>query len=235
MSLANLVSSKSSNFLRLAMYSYSLVYLLVAGACLIRWGTADPWSRFDLFSGGYLLLRTLGSAHSLVSSRRAFRSGRVMQEWWATNSDPGGIQRVMVLMAADLMVFLDYAHWHLSSLLERPTLQGVGLGLYAAVVASQVWIDGHLANSFACGPQEQAPMSDGPYRYVRHPRYSAAVVGKVAFALVFASVLAWPLALAWTALLFRKVRVEEAHLRRLFGPEYEAYALKTAKLLPGIY
>jgi protein-S-isoprenylcysteine O-methyltransferase Ste14 len=38
-------------------------------------------------------------------------------------------------------------------------------------------------------------MDHGPYRYVRHPRYSAAIVAKVAFALALASILGWVLSL----------------------------------------
>jgi hypothetical protein len=55
MRMATVMDSRSSNILRLATCSYSLGYLLLAGMCLVRWGAADPWSRFDLFSGGYLL------------------------------------------------------------------------------------------------------------------------------------------------------------------------------------
>jgi protein-S-isoprenylcysteine O-methyltransferase Ste14 len=29
--------------------------------------------------------------------------------------------------------------------------------------------------------------------------------------------------------------VEEAHLRTMFGPRYEAYSQRTARVLPGIY
>lgn len=235
MSIANVVGNRSSNFLRLTTCSYSLGYLLLAGVCLIRWGSPDPWSRFDLFSGGYLLLRTLGSVHSIAAGRKVFRSRQVMQEWWATNSDPGGIQRVMILMALDLAVLLDYAHWHLWALLERPILQACGLALYAGAMAWQMWTDSLLARFFAGGPQEGELMSNGPYRFVRHPRYSAALAGKVAFALIFANGLGWLMVLAWGALLLRKVEVEEAHLRRLFGRGYEAYQQTTAKLLPGIY
>lgn len=34
-----------------------LLYFAVALACLRQWNTANPWSRLDRFSGGYLLLR----------------------------------------------------------------------------------------------------------------------------------------------------------------------------------
>jgi len=235
MSLANATGSKSSNVLRLTTCGYSLGYLLLAGVCLMRWGGPDHRSGFDLFSGGYLLVRALGSIHSLAAAQGVFRSRQVMQEWWATNSDPGGIRRVVVLMALDLMVFLNYAHWHLWVVLDRPFLQACGLTLYATAIAWQMWTDSHLARFFADGPQEWAPMSSGPYRLVRHPRYSAALVSKVAFALIFANGLGWLMALAWGVLLLRKVEVEEAHLNRLFGRGYEVYQRTTAKLLPGIY
>jgi protein-S-isoprenylcysteine O-methyltransferase Ste14 len=235
MTIANVVGTRFAKSPQLTTCVYSLGYLVLAAACLIRWGRPDPWSRFDLFSGGYLLLRTLSSLHSIVASRRVFRDRQVMQEWWATNSDPGGIQRVMLLMALDLTVLLDYAHWHLWPVLERPTIQACGLMLYAGAMAWQMWSDSYLAKFFAGGTHGGAPMRVGPYRLVRHPRYSSALAGKVAFALVFANGLGWLMVLAWGALLLRKVEVEEAHLRQLFGGGYEAYERTTAKLLPGIY
>ena len=216
------------------MHSYSLVYILLAGACLIRWRTPDPWARLDLFSVSYLLLRTLGSAHSLVTSRRAFRSRRVMEEWWAVTSDPKGIQRTILLMLADLIVFADYAHWHTLPALERPFLQGLGLALYAVAATWQVWTDAYLARHFTGDRPQRGPMDQGPFRYVRHPRYAAAMLAKGAFALVFASALGWLLALTWAVLFLKKVTVEEEHLRNMFGNEYEAYAQRTARLLPGM-
>ena len=211
----------------------SLAYVAFALSCLVRWGTADPLSTFNVFSDGYFGLRILGSLHSLISSRHAFDSQHVRQEWWAASSSPGWSKWVTLLMLADLMTFLDYAHWHLVTALERPILQWLGMGVYVGVVLWQMWTDTYLAKHFAC-PQ-RLPMETGPYRYMRHPRYAAAIVGKIAVALVFASVLGWLLVLAWAVLLFRKMSVEEVHLRRLFGEKYVTYAQRTARLLPGIY
>ncbi len=78
-------------------------------------------------------------------------------------------------------------------------------------------------------------MSHGPYRYVRHPRYAAAIVGKIGMALVLTSILGWLLVIAWGVLLLNNIAVEEKHLRRLFGPSYDSYAQTTAKVIPGIY
>jgi hypothetical protein len=57
---------------------------------------------------------------------------------------------------------------------------------------------------------------------------------KDAAALVFGSAVGWLLAVLWWVLL-RQIRLEEMHLRKLFGDEYEAYARQTAKLAPGIF
>ena len=213
----------------------SLLYLAVALACLIRWSSPGTWSRIDVFSGGYLGLRLLGSVHSLALNREAFRSRAVREEWWGLSSNPGWTRWVMLLMAADLAVFLDYGHWHLTPGLERASLQGVGLGLYVLAAAWQMWTDSYLARHFSGDDHGPTPIESGPFRYIRHPRYAGAIVAKFAFALTFASALGWLLALAWAVLLTREVKIEEVHLRNRFGAEYEDYARRTARLLPGIY
>jgi protein-S-isoprenylcysteine O-methyltransferase Ste14 len=213
----------------------SLAYLGVAVACLIQWRSPHPWARVDWFAGVYFALRFVGSLHSMVSSLGAFRSNRLREEWWALNSDPAGPRWVMVLMALDLVVFLDYGHWQLTPGLARPGMQIAGSTLYLVVTIWQIWTDSYLARYFNENGQPLLPMNYGPYRYVRHPRYAAAIVGKVAMALTFASLFGWLLALAWGLLLVNKIAVEEKHLRKLFGLRYESYAQTTAKVIPGIY
>jgi protein-S-isoprenylcysteine O-methyltransferase Ste14 len=213
----------------------SLGYLGVAIACLVQWNSPHPWARLDWFVGTYFTLRLAGSLHSIISSLGVFRSGTLRQEWWALNSDPTGPQWVMILMALDLLVFLDYGHWQFTPWLARPLLQIAGLGIYVIVTFWQIWTDSYLARFFNQNQQLFPPMSQGPYRYVRHPRYAAAIVGKFAMALTFASLLGWLLAVAWGMLLLNKIVVEEKHLRRLFGARYESYARTTAKVIPGLY
>src|SRR5580692_3004905 len=199
-------------------WASSLGYLLVALACLICWGQQRPLQRLDYFAGAYLVLRLIGCLHSLSSSRTVFDSTFLRKQWWALDSDPAGPQWVMVLMALDLVVFLDYGHWRLTPALARPGLQIAGIVLYFVVTVWQIWTDSYLARYFNENGRPLLPMNQGPYRYVRHPRYAAAIVGKVAMALTFASFFGWGLAFAWGLLLLNKVAVEEKHLRKLFGP-----------------
>ena len=214
---------------------FSVGYLCLALACLINWGAPAPWSRIGFFAWGYITLRFLGTVHSLYSGRAAFRSQPLRREWWALTSEGGKPRWVALLMLLDLTVFLDYGHWHLLPALEHPTLEGLGLGLYFGVAVWQVWTDEYLARHFSQQQSKLLPMENGPYRYIRHPRYAAAIAGKIAVGLVFTSILAWPLAMAWAFMLIRKVGIEEVHLRTVFGAEYEAYAHRTAKLLPGVW
>jgi hypothetical protein len=168
----------------------SLSYLIVALACLVQWNAPNPWVRIDWFAGTYFVLRLAGSLHSIVSSLGVFRSGTLRQEWWGLNSDRGETHWVMLLMALDLVVFLDYGHWRFTPWLAHPILQTTGVAIYAVVTFWQIWTDSYLARYFNQNHQAPLPMNVGPYRYVRHPRYASAIAGKVAMALIFASIFA---------------------------------------------
>jgi protein-S-isoprenylcysteine O-methyltransferase len=213
----------------------SLGYVVLVLLCLIQWGTPHPWARVDVFAGGYLAIKLLNTLHSVWSSRSVFRSKGAMKEWWALDSDPKGPTWIRVLMVLDLTIFLDYGHWQLVPQLHQAVLQSFGLALYLGTSIWQIWTDVYLARFFNRREPEMPPMAKGPYRYVRHPRYSAAIIAKVALALTLASVFGWALAAVWSVILLRKIQVEELHLRTVFGSKYEAYSQTTAKVIPGIY
>lgn len=140
-----------------------------------------------------------------------------------------------LLSAGDLLVFLDYGHWHLAKGLAQPVFQGIGLSLDVIAVAWLMWADTHLARHFRCAMSRRGVMQDGPFHYVRHPRYAGVLAIRVAMALVFASVVGWLLAFVWLLVLLRRIRLEERHLQTLFGGEYAAYSRRTPRLIPGIY
>jgi protein-S-isoprenylcysteine O-methyltransferase Ste14 len=136
---------------------------------------------------------------------------------------------------SDLGVFLDYGHWHIVPGLKQPYLQAFGLFFYLMAALWMWWTKRYLGSAFAKGKIEPALMQSGPFRRIRHPYYAGALLEKIAAALVFASAVGWFLVVPWLLLLVRQVRLEELHLHKLFGIDYEAYTRKTARLLPGIY
>ena len=79
---------------------------------------------------------------------------------------------------------------------------------------------------------EHTLVTTGPYRWVRHPFYSAAFLFLVAGSLVSAN---WGLAVAGglaCVLLVIRTRTEEAKLIERFGDEYLAYMQRTGRFLP---
>lgn len=217
------------------MIVFSFVYLLLALACLLQWGSPDLWSRVGFFSGSALVLSMLLAVETLNFHHAVGYSEEAYREVFGISYDPAMTKGIALLGLGELLVFLDYGHWHLVPMLEQPVLQGIGLGLYVVVPALLLWTDSYLARHFSGGLTGRAVITDGPFQYVRHPRYVGLLASRVAFALAFASVLGWLFVLGWVLLVLRRIRLEEPHLRELFGADYETYAQRTARLIPGIY
>lgn len=156
-------------------------------------------------------------------------------ERWGSTAAPGWEYWALALTLADLAVYLDYGHWHLMPSLHQPGAQAFGLVLHLAVALWGRWTAKYIAVAFSGANLTPALVRSGPFRYVRHPIYAGAIVEKIAVALVFASLVGWLLVITWCVLLLRQVRLEELHLRKLFGSEYVSYSRQTARLVPGIY
>jgi protein-S-isoprenylcysteine O-methyltransferase Ste14 len=209
-----------------------LLFLL----CLRQWGTDHPWSRLDFYTGSFLVLGIfIAIEEAITFARSAFRSKEVAHEALGISYDPLLFRSGTLLNAAILLVVLDYAHWHLVPALARPLLQGLGVALGVLGAIWQTWADAWLGRHFASDPPLRKLMTGGPFRFVRHPRYAAFLVRKLAWPLLFASPIGWALLPVWLVLLSKRIRREEAHMTELFGTEYAAYAHRTARLLPGMY
>ncbi len=230
--------AEKSRFLKKAYWAaqaFYLFYYLAALAGLRQWGVPDPWTRLDRFSGGFLLLALLWTVADLRWHRTIFQSEPILREASGASFDPGMLRVVAVLSVAELAVFLDYGHWRLAEWLAQPRLQWLGLVLSLLGLLWLFWTDRHLTQHFSPDLEQPRMISGGPYRYVRHPRYAAILASRIAMALALASVVAWALFLVWLVLLLRRIRREEPHLRELFGAEYDAYARRTARLVPGLF
>ena len=97
------------------------------------------------------------------------------------------------------------------------------------------WTDRFLLAHFSGDLANRKIIERGPYRLVRHPRYLALTDSRIAFALVLASIVLWCLFPLWMFAILHRIQREELHLRKIFGPDYEAYCQGAARLIPGIY
>lgn len=117
-------------------------------------------------------------------------------------------------------------------------LQAAGLGLWALGIAVGLWaaraMGGYGALSGVTGDHQL--VSDGPYRYVRHPIYSALIAITVGTTLVFRSYL---LLVVAALSIFAHLWWAVAEEKLLSSPEglgdaYRTYASRTGRFLPRV-
>ena len=76
----------------------------------------------------------------------------------------------------------------------------------------------------------------GIYRYVRHPAYLGSLLICLGFGLAFENWIS--LLIVFLPVLFvflNRIKIEEKVLADNFGDEYKKYALKTKRLIPGVF
>ena len=117
--------------------------------------------------------------------------------------------------------------------------QRVGVGVLYAGVALRLLVVYTLGQFFTVDVtirQNHQLKTDGFYRYLRHPSYSASLLTFVGLGITFNNWLSLLLLLGIVLAVFlNRIRVEEQALVGHFGAAYEAYRKTTAALLPFVY
>jgi len=114
-----------------------------------------------------------------------------------------------------------------------------GLAVMWAGLALRAWSIHHLRGFFRAVVVIQPDhrlVTTGPYRVLRHPSYTGALVAALGFGVAlghWTSLLV--LVLGWTAGIAYRIRVEEAALSDALGADYDAYRARTRRLIPLLY
>lgn len=77
-------------------------------------------------------------------------------------------------------------------------------------------------------------ITNGPYRWIRHPMYSAVLLGMAAFVAAHATATRFALYVALLLVLAIKARREEQYLRAAFA-DYGAYFARTQRFVPMLW
>jgi protein-S-isoprenylcysteine O-methyltransferase Ste14 len=108
----------------------------------------------------------------------------------------------------------------------------------AAAVALGLWaLSANRPGNFNIRPQPRAGgqlVQHGPYRWIRHPMYSALLLAGVAAARGAGDVETWLVLAALAVVLVIKANVEERELTERY-PAYRAYQRHTRRFMPGLY
>jgi protein-S-isoprenylcysteine O-methyltransferase Ste14 len=168
------------------------------------------------------------------------RAGLLRERLYARRESPAFILFRSILGVPLLWAVFAYAFvpgsfpWMYVPLPSWARLTGVPLG--AAALALLFRVHGTLGSNFSTSPaprQNHALVIHGPYRWVRHPMYTAYFT---LFLTAFLISENWVAGASGTAIIvmlmtFRRVR-EEALLVERFGDEYLSYRGRTGMFLP---
>ena len=83
--------------------------------------------------------------------------------------------------------------------------------------------------------EDHALITDGPYRFLRHPRYLGIILFSTGISMIFRSAAGLGLVVLITAVLIWRIVDEETLLHRQFGEAWEVYRRRTRRLVPWIY
>jgi protein-S-isoprenylcysteine O-methyltransferase Ste14 len=114
----------------------------------------------------------------------------------------------------------------------------LGLGLFVLGMIGMHWAEARLDKQFSVQvtiQENHQLITDGPYRYIRHPRYLGIIIFISGIALIFRSWLALILVAALTIVLFWRIYDEEMLMRNQFGAAWDTYCRKSWRLIPFVY
>lgn len=113
----------------------------------------------------------------------------------------------------------------------------VGLALVGGGIALGLWALWHLGLNVtptAVARSDAELVTDGPYRWVRHPLYTSGFLSLPGCALVTANLLVLASGAVALALVVYRTRREERELIVLFGDRYVEYRRRTGRILPRV-
>jgi protein-S-isoprenylcysteine O-methyltransferase Ste14 len=122
---------------------------------------------------------------------------------------------------------------------DRPLLFAIGILLMLAGVALRwysIWVLGRFFTLSVSIQAGQTVVERGPYRYIRHPSYSGAMLTLIGFGLVLSNWLS--LGLVFLGIIVGygyRVHVEEKALVEGLGPAYDDYMRRTKRFIPYVF
>jgi protein-S-isoprenylcysteine O-methyltransferase Ste14 len=126
-----------------------------------------------------------------------------------------------------------HQHWVLI------VLEGAGVGMYLIGYLLMAWALITLGRNYQLGGRpprsEDRMVTDGPYRSVRHPMYTAALSISLGLACLIQSWAFFGVFGVYLMLIILLIPMEEDALREAYGELYVTYLQKAKKLIPFIY
>lgn len=78
-------------------------------------------------------------------------------------------------------------------------------------------------------------ITDGLYRFIRHPRYLGGLLQGIGLSLLFRSWIGLALTVIFLVTILFRIKDEEAMMSQAFGAEWETYCRRSWRLIPWLY
>ena len=122
--------------------------------------------------------------------------------------------------------------------IDGDLVRWIGVALFAiggALRLAPVFVLGRRFSGLVAIQTDHRLVTNGIYRFIRHPSYLGLIVNTFGWALAFRSIVGILLAVLVILILIARIRAEEALLLSHFGAEFEAYRARTWRIIPGLY
>jgi protein-S-isoprenylcysteine O-methyltransferase len=158
----------------------------------------------------------------------------------ATSRDRGSLFLIWIVCGLSVWVALRFARrWHAWDLLAGHAVYATGYGLFTAGVILRCASIAYLGRFFTPNVtifKEHRLVDTGPYRFIRHPTYTGALVAMLGVTLTIGNLAALlVICVPVGAAVVWRMRIEEAALLEAFGDQYRRYMNRTWRLIPLIY
>jgi protein-S-isoprenylcysteine O-methyltransferase len=170
---------------------------------------------------------------ALAARKRSVRAG-------AESRDAGTLGRIwiVIMLSIGSAVFVaTRVSW--GRFEPDATIQALALGAFLAGLGLRWWAILVLGRFFTVDVaihEGHELVVRGPYRVLRHPSYSGALLAFAGLGLVFGSWLALALLLVpITGAMIGRIHVEERALAQTFGAAWESYCARSWRLVPFVW
>jgi len=215
-----------------------VIYLAVS---LLGWGLGDLAGYFGLAP------RVAYAAEVLLLAGVAGYQGAIAPEGIRGGKDDRAkrvrrqtvVSAVLILAMYAALFFLPYADRRgIAVMPVGLAVRWIGAlataGGFALVMGSGIAL-GRMYSKHVTVQQEHRLVTTSIYRAIRHPRYLGVLLLAVGLTLLYRSWVGAALILPLIAILVQRIHDEERVLHDAFGPEWEAYARRSWRLIPYLY
>ena len=156
------------------------------------------------------------------------------------DSDRGSLGLLWIVIVASVFLAFNLAYAFPAAVMGGgPALFFLGTAIFAAGLAIRWYSIIHLGRFFTVNvaiATDHRLIDTGPYRFVRHPSYTGALMAFLGLALCLANWVSLPVMVVPVFLVFlRRIHVEEGALLQALGSQYRDYMNRTKRLIPAVY